>query len=557
MEWYQTHPRTSTKASLVNFTLSNLNLRTTVLPRSSDSVRHGGLAVLLRGGAFRGSASDSLETKVEAQEECARSVERHLLRPYHELGVRAEVFLMVYDSDYCAGRGAASLYDGTRLWQPYAAHLRAITVASAAAAEQLSALAAALHVFLSYCETHSDAYDAVVATRYDMRFKSSLPHVMGKHLARFDGVRFLWRELGNNWRAAWTASPDDVAKAQAQGREKDLADWRKATNLLLATRNRTFQPDKWREIQRVPDTFHAFAFLYTRCFEAAVHHEMTLGWPPRMSSIEGAATDMRRRGVGRAGTSSYLYQRLVYLRGITNASHNHPGVPSSELNFSLAPLFPWNHWLHRVLPNFATALQVDRDAPEWRQNRTYAPQLGFLWSDGAFSSNPCSGSGCTLNPFYDFLPRNQWVIDSAICQRPHDFAYDEHTGSICCPAPDYCCPNSVADCSTPGATLFDASRISDHRLVNGWRRHFYSRPATRGPSTVCNASGWNGGVAHPVCFWALDDDTAQRVRSVWAAAPPFKPLEDDDDTHTWSAGGGPVTAQPRRAPPSPPTPYCN
>jgi hypothetical protein len=39
-----------------------------------------------------------------------------------------------------------------------------------------------------------------------------------------------------------------------------------------------------------------------------------------MSSIEGAATDMRRRGVGRAGTSSYLYQRLVYLRGITNAS---------------------------------------------------------------------------------------------------------------------------------------------------------------------------------------------------------------------------------------------
>jgi hypothetical protein len=134
----------------------------------------------------------------------------------------------------------------------------------------------------------------------------------------------------------------------------------------------------------------------------------------------------------------------------------------------------------------------------------------------------------------DFLPRNQWVIDSAICQRPHDFAYDEHTGSICCPAPDYCCPNSVADCSTPGATLFDASRISDHRLVNGWRRHFYSRPATRGPSTVCNASGWNGGGtssrsnAHarsrgtrrknrPKRARAASVDARKLMRSIWRA----------------------------------------
>ena len=147
-------------------------------------------------------------------------------------------------------------------------------------------------------------------------------------------------------------------------------------------------------------------------------------------------------------------------------------------------------------------------------------------------------------PVYELMPRDKWVVDAGICQRADDFLLDDASGSTCCPAPDYCCPNSLSDCSKPEAVLFDASRVSDASLLNGWRRHYYSRLATRGPATICNASDWNGGGAHPPCFWAMDQTSVRRVRDVWTNAPTEqKILEDDDDTHTWSGSGAPVTVK--------------
>ena len=60
-----------------------------------------------------------------------------------------------------------------------------------------------------------------------------------------------------------------------------------------------------------------------------------------------------------------------------------------------------------------------------------------------------------------------------------------------------------------------------------------------------------------------------RVRAVWSAASPAAIVEDDDDTHSWKAGGSPVTkvlepnkraergTAPAQQPTTPPpTPYC-
>ena len=111
-----------------------------------------------------------------------------------------------------------------------------------------------------------------------------------------------------------------------------------------------------------------------------------------------------------------------------------PGVPSALLNVSLAPLFPWNHWGHKMLPHLARALGADASA-EFRANRSHAPALGFLL-EGAYSSNPCAGSACMLNPLYEFYPRDRWIVQSDMCQRADDFVRDAATGTSCCAAPN-------------------------------------------------------------------------------------------------------------------------
>lgn len=88
---------------------------------------------------------------------------------------------------------------------------------------------------------------------------------------------------------------------------------------------------------------------------------------------------------------------------------------------------------------------------------------------GQFDSNPCRAT-CMLNPVYDFLPRMRWVSSSAICQSSHDFAYDDKSDSLCCPSPNYCCPNSLNSCASPGAVLFDVvtANVSKEAIVAHW-----------------------------------------------------------------------------------------
>ena len=95
---------------------------------------------------------------------------------------------------------------------------------------------------------------------------------------------------------------------------------------------------------------------------------------------------------------------------------------------------------------------------------------------GQFDSNPCRTT-CMLNPIYDLLPRMQWVAESNICQRIDDFVYDATSDSICCPSPNYCCPNSVSHCREPGAVLFDAQAAGTSGRAIGtlWPR-FQSAP---------------------------------------------------------------------------------
>jgi hypothetical protein len=167
--------------------------------------------------------------------------------------------------------------------------------------------------------------------------------------------------------------------------------------------------------------------------------------------------------------------------------------------------------------------------------------LGLLFPDGAFSSNPCS-TVCWLNPVYDFLPRGQWVVDSGVCQRLEDFVLDPTSGTLCCPSPDYCCPNSVANCSRPEAVLFDVSTANAggpvplEQIADSWRTHFYSRKSSRGPELLCPPSSWNGNAEQPPCFWAMTEPSVRTVERVWQHAPPLdvSHLIDDDDTHHWA-----------------------
>ena len=75
-----------------------------------------------------------------------------------------------------------------------------------------------------------------------------------------------------------------------------------------------------------------------------------------------------------------------------------------------------------------------------------------------------------LNPVYDLQPRMAWVAQSNICQRATDFAYDAASDSLCCPSPNYCCPNSLNSCASPRAILFDAlsSNVSKEAIVGTW-----------------------------------------------------------------------------------------
>ena len=116
-------------------------------------------------------------------------------------------------------------------------------------------------------------------------------------------------------------------------------------------------------------------------------------------------------------------------------------------------------FLHNMIPALRRALPDATDQP---------PAYTYLVA-GQFDSNPCRAT-CMMNPIYDLQPRMGWVTASRICQRMEDFTYDPASESLCCPSPDYCCPNSVTSCRDPGAIRFDVEKanVPIDAIVHMW-----------------------------------------------------------------------------------------
>ena len=77
-----------------------------------------------------------------AQIECARSVERMIVRPFADRGDRVGVFLTVYDADVNPSKiSIQSLLSNPSLLQelqrPFGEHLELVTVLAASASEQI------------------------------------------------------------------------------------------------------------------------------------------------------------------------------------------------------------------------------------------------------------------------------------------------------------------------------------------------------------------------------------------------------------------------------------
>ena len=116
-------------------------------------------------------------------------------------------------------------------------------------------------------------------------------------------------------------------------------------------------------------------------------------------------------------------------------------------------------FLHNMIYGLHRALPANEGQP---------PRWSYL-VNSQFDSNPCR-STCMLNPIYDLLPRMVWVTESNICQRTEDFLFDPMSQSLCCPSPNYCCPNSVSSCRDPGAIFFSVVKagVSAETIVRHW-----------------------------------------------------------------------------------------
>ena len=484
-------------------------------PRTMSSSRRGGpggLAVVLRGGAFRGSRDDNATVRHAAQLQCSRAIVRHIVRPYERLGVRVRIFLNVYDD--CDDDKLSNLQ------APYETHVAAVTKLAANASEQLTAAANVLTAFLEHCTAHGDSFDAVVLTRFDLHFKQPFPHLLGEDLTELRGVRFLWRELeaGSGWRTLWNMTGAMLARLSEHDRKEAL----RAANRLAKARGAIMHPRSWLRSVRTSDTFHAFSFGYTRCFRSAILYEMTRNWQP--IAAEPAMVEPPNASA------------------TTPSRNTKAKAPGPTL-----PHLVTNHWMHKVRYSVQRALPPSH--------------LKFIVDRGPFDSNPCQGQ-CMSNPVYDILPRASWLVESHVCQDPErDFVYDNVSGTLCCPSPDYCCPNSVSDCTSANAVLFDASRVPTAAIEQGWRRHYLARmpqrfklpPGWKSPDylrrfaaenltrSVCPITAWPDAtnapevVKHSGCMsFTMDNASVVKVRSALRDAPPWDALtwpENDDGVH--------------------------
>ena len=503
--------------------------RTAVLKARQGS-SHGSVAILLRGHAFRGSSHDTPASRHAAQLECSESVQRHIVAPFMLLGVQVHAYLTVYDT--------VDEEMLKKLTHPYRHALVAVTTLSSTKPAQLIGLANAIRAFEDVACSSSMApmataasrsatssstapgcgYDAVVALRLDLRLKTDLPPLLldgtlmmhpsanadaagasdggarrqedgsspprhqggRRHLGWIAGMRFAWREAGGEWRITWTPTEAQLMAANNASR----ADMLRVSYHMKRSAETKFLPKNWMANDRVPDTLLAWGGRFTACFRMNVMLEATRGWHSPPSSNHGALNDVGHR---------LLWQ-------IRSALGVQPS-PKVDLNTSL-PI-------------------------------GYLPFLGYLVRNGAFDSNPCR-TGCLLNPVYDILPRQLWTVQSGMCMRPEDFVWDEKSRSVCCPSADYCCPNSVVNCSSKLATYFDAKDVPDSILGrDGWLRHFASRfrYLSRPEPVVCGPEGWGTRACDGRIALTVTPESHSRIQALWRAAPwaPENDLPEDDD----------------------------
>ena len=371
-------------------------------PSDGFAAASGGLAVLLRGGAFRASRDDTEEMRVHAQLSASTSLAERVVKPYEALGTRVRFFLALY-SDVGANATRA-------LYAPYASRVAAVTTLHVGASEQLTMAANILGAFLEVCAAQRERFDAVVLTRFDLRFKMDFTRLLGPDLTRFSGVKYLWRELesGNAWRRLWHPSAEDLDRMNERSRAEAIH----VALKMERTRNYTFRPSTWKRSMRTADTFHAFSFSFAKCFRAAVLYEMTRGWVPLNKSLNSGfhhSIDWEHRGgtppplhkpppavtsarTGEPRSTADEDEAMVNGTGGMSAlldgkqmdqpieRHARPAASTAHLTHVVA-----NHWLHKS---------------KYSLQRTVDKRLGYLIDNGSFDSNPCSGN-CLLNPVYD------------------------------------------------------------------------------------------------------------------------------------------------------------
>lgn len=184
-----------------------------------------------------------------AQVKCARSIVEQIIVPYERAGHRVSVFLTMY---------AAAWGNRSALIDAFAPRVASVnTLQHASTASQILPLAAALTDLIGWTERFRTSFDAVVVTRFDAYFKSSLLELMGG-AASVSGLWLLWRETGGHWRQhanPWVVNATFKTASVHYPSFPRGFDWR-------------------RKNIRVPDVLLGFPAGLSRCFRQAALNEM-------------------------------------------------------------------------------------------------------------------------------------------------------------------------------------------------------------------------------------------------------------------------------------------
>ena len=182
-----------------------------------------------------------------------------------------------------------------------------------------------------------------------------------------------------------------------------------------------------------------------------------LHWKTDLTAYLGAARFLGSR----------LQEGIGFLWREVNAEYGHPGQPPFPADWRGVLRVPDTAHV------FSTGYYADCflrlvKAQHFRQDQLHhvyeeaghlledlqreAGQVRYLVERGPFDSNPCRvHNACFLNPLYELLPRDDWIVSNGVCQEQADFLLDEATGTLCCPSPDNCCPNTDRACERAGA----------------------------------------------------------------------------------------------------------